>query len=598
MFTKKNDPSKSQKPTAKKDPPVVKYPQPKILLIDMTEDVETGLRAKGLNITTGSFGTPYTVPKSNNLQPVIPNGYMPPNYTEQEIVIIDLTPKDPLSGPIGEKPVAPGTNDWWTSCEIGVIDPRARVMLKYQSGFDRILDHGGIFMVFADARKRQKQAIGFLGPYSDFMRERDLDLDNWMFLSQTESHRIEIKPDRGEVINTSSSNSLLSLCLAQHTIGGSFACTFRPVWNLKDWVTLATNKFGASVAGAWMLGNQEHRGLVLLFPRVSNRPEFVSKMINEVLPEISPSLFPHYEGAKWVQRPDYEIPQILQLKSQISEIEKRARAEKVELEETIVKLRSEYDFIHDLIRETGEPLVSSVKKALDFIGFKSVIDVDEQAGKLGDTGPRREDLQIHDYSPAILVEVKGISNLPRETYTLQVWKYLAPRMKEWKRTDIRGLSIVNHQRNLPALERENQSPFQPDVLTNAKEQGFGLLTTWDLFRLIRNYIKNDWRHEHVKDLFYQDGRIEPTPSHYHFLGEIKHFWDKVQAIAVQVEQGEIQIGDRLAFELPIEFEEQIVESLQIDNKSVEQAIAGMLVAMKTTLTKEQAKEGTRVYLVK
>lgn len=50
-------------------------------------------------------------------------------------------------------------------------------------------------------------------------------------------------------------------------------------------------------------------------------------------------------------------------------------------------------------------------------------------------------------------------------------------MREWNRTNIHGLTIINHQRNLPALDREHTRIFQNDVLTNADEQDFTLLTT-------------------------------------------------------------------------------------------------------------------------
>lgn len=79
--------------------------------------------------------------------------------------------------------------------------------------------------------------------------------------------------------------------------------------------------------------------------------------------------------------------------------------------------------------------------------------------KTGDTSPKREDLRIYDDSPILLVEIKGISGFPRDAAALQVAKYLAPRMREWQRTDIQGLSIINHQRNLPGLDRDNKTPF-------------------------------------------------------------------------------------------------------------------------------------------
>ena len=162
-------------------------------------------------------------------------------------------------------------------------------------------------------------------------------------------------------------------------------------------------------------------------------------------------------------------------------------------------------------------------------------------------------------------------------------------------TDIQGLSIINHQKNLPPLERENKLVFRDDILANASEQGFGLLTAWDLFRLARSYKKNNWKHEYIKEIFYKKGRIEIIPSHYTYLGVIRDYAERVKAVGIEIEVNEIKLGDQIAFELPIEFEEQKVESLQIERKPLDLAKAGMLVGIKTHLTKEQAKKGVRVF---
>jgi hypothetical protein len=261
-----------------------------------------------------------------------------------------------------------------------------------------------------------------------------------------------------------------------------------------------------------------------------------------VLPDLSPHLFPHAEGARWVQRPEYELPEALELWNQIQRIQEAARQKVAELETAIAESRAGMGYLHDLIRGKDRPLVSAVKKTLETLGFQRVVDVDDELEKAGDAGTKREDLQIHDDSPTLLVEVKGIAGLPRDSEALQVWKYVAPRMKEWKRTDIQGLAIINHQRNLPALDRDNKPPFREDVLTNAQEQEFGLLTTWDLFRLARSYLRNGWKHEHIKDLFYQSGRSEPIPRHYAFIGVVEHFWEKVSAVGVRIKTSVLRQG--------------------------------------------------------
>lgn len=346
-----------------------------------------------------------------------------------------------------------------------------------------------------------------------------------------------------------------------------------------------------------VLAEQEHHGLILIFPQLCDKPRFLTRLFSEVLPELAPHLFPHVEGARWVQRPEYELPRILQFRDEIKRVQEETRQRVAGFEKAIGEEREGLGYLHALLTETGHPLVIAVKKTLETLGFESVVDVDEEMQKSGDTGPKREDLQIHDKSPVVLVEVKGISGLPRDAGALQVWKYLAPRMKEWRRTDVIGLSIVNHQRNLPALERENSSPFREDLITNAEEQGFGLLTTWDLFRLMRSYLKNGWTHEKIQPSFYQQGRVEPMPMHYEFLGVVEHFWPKVSAVGVKIEYAGLKLGERIAFEFPVEFEEQDVESLQVEKEARDHVEIGQLAGIETQFIKDQIKKGTRVFLV-
>ena len=101
----------------------IKYAKPKILLIDLEKDVETTLTKEGYNIVTGTFGKPYKVPKDSSYLPVIVNASLP-NYTEQEVVIIDLMPNEIAPQAEGERSAPLGELDWWVKCSAGVIDPR------------------------------------------------------------------------------------------------------------------------------------------------------------------------------------------------------------------------------------------------------------------------------------------------------------------------------------------------------------------------------------------------------------------------------------------------------------------------------------------
>lgn len=203
-----------------------------------------------------------------------------------------------------------------------------------------------------------------------------------------------------------------------------------------------------------------------------------------------------------------------------------------------------------------------------------------------------------DAEVPVLVEVKSSGGLPKEGDALQVAKYLAPRMHEWGRTDLKGLSIVNHQRALPALDRQDEHVFQNDVLTNAQQKpGFGLLTTWDLHRLVRSFLALGWRHENVAALFTTAGRVRPVPSHYEYIGHLDGFWEQARAVGVRVEHGTLSVGDRLAYELPVQFVEEAVESLQLNSEQVQTVPQGAHVGLRTSLSKEQARKGVRIYRV-
>lgn len=132
-----------------------KYPRPKILLVDLENEAEHILKNAGYNVSSGTFGVPYHVLRDDDYSPVIPNGYLP-NFNEQEVVVVNLVPGNSLKGSIGQKVTSPGEPDWWASNTKGMIDPRPRLMAGVQSAADRILLHGGIFIVFADSRNRQE----------------------------------------------------------------------------------------------------------------------------------------------------------------------------------------------------------------------------------------------------------------------------------------------------------------------------------------------------------------------------------------------------------------------------------------------------------
>jgi len=589
MFKKSN--SKKENPPEEYTP---KYPHPKILLIDLSVAVLERVRAAGFNVSTGSFGSPYKVEVSDNYQPVICKAILP-NYTEQEIIFIDLTAPNTIGSPEGEKMTSVGENDWWAKCNTGEIDPRPRVMLMVRDAFDRIFHHGGLFIIFAEERLYQK-LVWAKNPYGNFHIDSELHFDNWSFLSTLSSENLEIESDFGEEINIPNYDFPIFRFLIRIIRGARYTATFNPTYKIRsNWLAVANNKFGSCVGGLIVPDNC--KGRILILPQISKKPEAIVTLLNEILPDISPHLFPHVEGARWVERDEYELNQVLNYKAEKIRVQQKAEKEIEDIDKKILDERARYGFLHGIITQTGTDLVKSVKLCLGFIGFKQILDIDEQIQNKNVPAQLQEDLQVHDKSPTLLLEIKGISGLPREDDTIQIVKYISRRMKEWNRTDVHGVSIINHQRNLPALERDNDNVFTEAQIQDATNNDFTLLTTWDLFLLIKGMLRWGWPPETIQKLFYKSGRMSRIPGIYKPLGTIVNYWEEIRVVGTQLSDNKLHKGDRIGYIRPEGYLEEEVLSLQVDKQDMEEVVPGQIVGIKTVYPKNLIRKGTIVCIV-
>ena len=571
------------------DVPQVKYPKPKVLLLDVAEAIVEPLITKGFNVSVGTFGTPYKVPKGDGYHPVIGKADLP-NYTEQEIVVVDLHVGDFDNGPNGEKHRPNGELDLWAKVDRGIIDPRPRAACQVCDSFNRTLESGGVFVVFADARTGIELVVARKQGWSGgrLYDEKPFPRDVWNFIDELGD--IRVQDDHGQEMYASD-NSVLGQLLARHLEGGQFLCTLDGGYRREDpWVTLAENKFGQPVAICRCRGS---KGTVIVVPQIANKGDFLESLFANVLPEIAPHLFPYIEQGKWIHQREYELPRILEIKKRQKEIELQAREEIEALEGELDRERATNGWIHDLLTGTDSVLVDAVKKALRSLGFSQIVDVDEERDAEGKS--RREDLQIRDSSPILIVDVKGIGGYPGDADVLQADKHAAIRMREEKRTDIIGLSIINHQRHLPPLDRENAMPFRQELLDAAEERTLSLLTAWDLYRFARNATRLCWKAEQVVPLFYSKGRIHVVPIHYEFLGVVAKAW--TDKFGIVMNKSELRVGDRIAVEFPIEFEEIQVDSIRVNDQSVEVASVGDPAGLLWPVSAPKLKEGMRVFRV-
>jgi len=582
-----------------KTPEQPRYPKPKILLMDIDSSVGAYLRKKGFNIADGSFGRKYEISQLR-ISGIRDNSRIPKNYAESDIVIVDLLQNHNIPEPEECDFIidAEGRPEILIDTLSTVIDPRPIIMKRTQSNFDKILGHKGVFVIFS-ANKSTITGADFGATLPVAKLQRDFDLNTWSFLSVLSGTNPSwIQSQVGVEMELTDKPNILENLLRKYILESEYYCKFvNSDSHISGWLPLIKNKFNEDVAGVILSDN----GFIFIFPQVKSKAAFLAEFLSDFLPEIAPQLFPYHEGKKWIHRTEYELPIVIQKLNEIERLQAETEKRIAELNSEIENERQSHQYMYDLLTETGDKLVSAVKKTLENLGFQDVVDVDEQIANDDKSKNKDEDLQITlEDGLLILTEIKGLVGRPSDDDALQVSKHLIPRMRQLNRTDIRGLFIVNHQRNLPPDSRLNgkNQLFNEPVLETSERSYVGLMTTWNLYKILRNFQKLGWQYEHIKPLFVQNGFVEPIPTHYQLIGTIDEYWKKSNAIGVNIIYGcELHRNDKIAYEFDIEFEEQVVASLQVNKTPVEVAKSGELAGIEidAKIPIEQVRKGIRIY---
>jgi len=568
-----------------------KHEKPKILLMDLPSNFLDTLKSDGFNAYQGTFGSPYKVESSEGYQPVIGEPILK-KLNDQHIIFIDLTSPKVLDEAEGKKSTHESQNDLWEQCFNGSIDPRPRFMHSTKKNFDKIIEHGGVCVIFAQPRETANYVFGRkVGSYLKVKDEIKF-MDNWSFLSIFNNKNVQIEPFFSEEITLLDSDNELINFLKKNSNKTQITTTIKPNFANNQWIPFICNRYKDSVGG--IIKPSQGKGRIIILPQFSNKLEIILFFLNHALPKLSSHLFPHIEGDKWVERDEYEHESILKLKKEKLTLIKNTKTRINEIENEINDEREKFLFLHKILTETGDELVANVKIALEFIGFNNVKDVDKEIDENGEK-QRQEDLQIGDTSPTLLIEVKGKSGLSVENDILQIDKYVDRRKDEWKTDEVKGVLIINHQKDIPSLERDNNNVFTDIQLKDAKLKKIAVLSTWDLFVLIRGKISLGWDSNELTPLFYVDGRIPLVPSNSKLVGKVVKYYEEPKVVSVEINENELIAGKTIGYLSNNKYYEEKIQSLQVDRQDVNGAFPGQRAGIKTKYPKHVLKKGTIVY---
>lgn len=540
-----------------------KHAKPRILLVDMPDDCSDALLTAGYNVSTGSFGKPSKVESSGRLFSVSLKSAVLPDVEDQEVIFL-TTVCLPAVEEIQEG-LGPGVDGFWQSAVDGDIDPRPLQMLFSREAFGRVVRHGGIVVAMLSSCYDVEYIFGAARAGSSRLDEKEtIKCDNWRFLDDTKDIRRERR--KGSEISFDLELGQLSRLLRDGAQDARYSTVIAPEsWISNRWLSVAKNKYGEDVA-AILLPDENTKGHVLLLPQMPNLSKVLVQLVERCFSHWSPGLFPYHEGLSWLHSVAYEIPEVNACRKQIAQVQAESEKRVQDLEEKIETIRSANPEWYCLLNGTGESLVKSVIHSLERLGFEKVIDVDLEEQQKGNSRALREDIRIHDELPVLVVDVKGIFGCPEDAEATQSEKHALMRTRDLD-CKVKPLTIINHERNLPPHER-NPVPYRKEIVANAEQTGLGLMTTWDLFCLLRNAEKHNWPSGAVKAVFYRDGRIEPIPGHYVGIGKIVHVWQDAFGV---VPSDEVSANSRVAVRANTEFVEFVATSLQVDGNSVDAA---------------------------
>lgn len=141
----------------------------------------------------------------------------------------------------------------------------------------------------------------------------------------------------------------------------------------KDFLPLLFNERSEIISYAHFKGES----LVLVFPNVGNKASFIANLFKTYLPEIKSSIFPFHGEFGWLKNGEYLLPGERELLKKKADIKEKYIKDITENDDLILQLKKDFKFLSDMISETGSVLVSSIEKYLKWLGFSSVVNLDD-----------------------------------------------------------------------------------------------------------------------------------------------------------------------------------------------------------------------------
>ncbi|GAB3097806.1 hypothetical protein G8770_15215 [Aestuariicella hydrocarbonica] len=548
------------------------YKQPMVFLFDAEEAVVETLKELRFNSFEGSFGSIIKVNNKNHEEKFLKlNHDYPANLHEFDIVMLDLTKnKSETYDPSQHQLINTSGNTahaLLSAYPEQIFDPRPLAINMVSKDLNDLFEKKSVIIVFCGSEHISEYQFVEITSRGVSITGRE-KLSSFRFYQNLPGY----KSRSGRKVKLPEKDSKLSPLFRKHLDSIDFETTFYhpTVWRdnknqLSDnFAPLLLNERDEIVSYAHFI----EKSIVFVFPDIADKPNFVSELFKTYLPEIVPEIFPFHGEFQWLDDGNYPLPGEKQLLRDRAVIEEKYNKDIAENENALVSLKDRYKFLSDLISETGGALVSAVEIYLKWLGFESVVNLD-------DTDPDilEEDIQIDCEDRFLVIEIKGIGGTSTDKDCSQVSKIKYRRAEERDKFDVFGLYIVNHQRYMPPKSRSNP-PFTENQIKDAGHDKRGLLTTYDLYKAYFMIEEGILQKEDVRESLFKTGLITLEPENISSIGTPHELFMDGQVAILNLNSITLAVGDTLIVRKNGDYSKAIIESLQVDDKEVDTCNTG------------------------
>lgn len=549
--------------------------RPRICCIDIGNEIISALKQNGANIYEGTLGAKIKIPNSrhHDNHVLLLKYDFPPNLHEYDIFIIDLNRFSTIDYKSEDhtRKMHSGKSSLslLSSHPETLFDPRPLSSLILGNQLRQISN-------------RKYLVLAFSSEAYEIEYDSVLISENGYERQGTESHNIYSFWDNiptsdskyGEELFIGQMREDMYSLLDKFKSGIFYNQTFyHPItWTNSGselnsrYFPLYTNLNGDIVS---FMESRELETLILL-PQIEDKKNFILEFIYKVAPSIIPELFPYSTTFGWKDQPEYWLPKhadlIQENKIIQTEFEKQLKENQHKIENNFKK----YSFLHNILTETGEELVTALIKYFKWLEFENIENVDEANSNLGIL---EEDIQINLPNGILIIECKGIGGTSTDSDCNQISKIKHRRCKERNKFDVFALYIVNHQRYLPPLKRQNP-PFSQHQIQDAKNDERGLVSTWQLYNLYFEIENGIISKEEARNAILEYGLIEFRPKNLIFIQEPIEIFNDGLVCIVNIDGIDLSVNDELYIERNGKFKKVKLEDIQDNGKSIKQISKG------------------------